>query len=45
MLEAKLRETGRAEGGDYKRNVDIDLKPLQNLAIDFRAETGGFLIR
>ena len=45
VLEAKLRDTGRAEGWDYKRNVDIDLKPLQNLAIDFRAETGGFLIR
>ena len=44
-LELKLRDTDRAEGYDYEREVDMDLAPLQNIAIDFRAETGGFLVR
>jgi hypothetical protein len=44
-LGMKLRDTARIEGWDYGREEDIDLKPLQNLAIDFRAETGGFLIK
>ncbi len=44
-LEAKLRDTDRSEGYDYDKEVDIDLKPLQSLAIDFRAETGGFFIK
>lgn len=44
-LKAMLRDTDRAEGYDYEREVDIDLRPLQSLAIDFRAETGGFLIK
>ena len=44
-LEVNLRDSGRTEGWDYNREADIDLKPLQNLVIDFRAESGGFLIR
>ncbi len=44
-LEMKLQDSGRTEGWDYDQEVDIDLKPLQNLTIDFRAQAGGFLIR
>ena len=44
-LELKLRDTDRAEGYDYEREIDMNVAPLQNIAIDFRAETGGFLVR
>ena len=44
-LATRLRDTDRAEGFDYKRKIEIDLMPGQSLALDFRAETGGFLVR
>jgi hypothetical protein len=44
-LEAYLRDSKRAEGFDYARVVDVNLAPLQSMAIDFRADQGGFLIR
>lgn len=45
QLAARLRDTDRTEGFDYERSIEIDLAPGQNLALDFRSETGGFLIR
>lgn len=42
QLVAKLRDTGREEGFDYVKETEVDLKPGQNLAIDFDAVTGGF---
>ena len=45
QLVTRLRDTDRAEGFDYVREIDIDLTPGQSLALDFRAETGGFLVR
>ena len=44
-LAARLRDTDRTEGFDYQRSIEIDLVAGQNLALDFRSETGGFLIR
>lgn len=44
-LEVKLQDSGRTEGWDYDQELDIDPKPLQNLTIDFYAQTGGFLIK
>jgi hypothetical protein len=44
-LEVKLRDSARQDGYDYEKEAEIDLKPLQNFAVDFRAETGGFLFR
>ena len=44
-LSARLRDTDRADGFDYEREIMLDLAPGQSLALDFRAETGGFLIR
>jgi hypothetical protein len=44
-LEVKLRDTAREDGYDFEKAAEIDLKPLQNFAVDFRAETGGFLFR
>lgn len=44
-LEAYLRDSKREEGYDYEKEIDIDLLPLQSMAIDFKADQGGFLIR
>jgi hypothetical protein len=45
VIEAKLRDTKRSSGFDYEKRVEAELKPWQNLAIDFNAEKGGFLFR
>ncbi len=42
-VTARLRDTARKEGFDYEHTEEVLLQPGQNLAIDFRAETGGFL--
>lgn len=44
-LTARMRDSRRTEGFDYERDADIRLKPGQNFAIDFRAETEGFIFR
>ncbi|MDH3658494.1 MAG: hypothetical protein OEU92_00470 [Alphaproteobacteria bacterium] len=44
-LATRLRDTDRTDGFDYERKIDIELIPGQSLAIDFRSETGGFLVR
>ncbi len=44
QLVARLRDSNRAEGFDYQHTADVDLAPGQNLVIDFRAETGGFIV-
>jgi hypothetical protein len=44
-LQLHLRDSARTEGYDYQLDRDIELRPQQNLAIDFRAEIGGFLLR
>jgi hypothetical protein len=41
-LVARLRDSRREEGFDYRLDEQIDLVPQQNLVVDFRAETGGF---
>ncbi|MCI0431153.1 MAG: carboxypeptidase-like regulatory domain-containing protein [Rhodospirillales bacterium] len=43
LVTVRLRDSARAEGFDYERTEQVVLRPGQNLAIDFRAETGGFL--
>lgn len=44
-IEARLRDSKRSEGFDYESRFAGELAPLQNLAIDFKAEQGGFLFR
>jgi hypothetical protein len=44
-LVMRLRDTSRTEGFDYERTEDIVLAPRQNLSIDFKAATGGFIVR
>jgi len=41
----RLRDSKRTEGFDYERIITVDLKPLQNLAVDFKADAGGFIFR
>ena len=44
-ITARLRDSKREEGYDYQNEFEVDLAPLQNLAIDFKADQGGFLFR
>jgi hypothetical protein len=44
-IEARLRDSKRSEGFDYEKTADVVLQPFQNLAIDFKADRGGFLLR
>jgi hypothetical protein len=44
-IEAYLRDSKRTDGFDYHRIMEVNLKPLQSLAIDFKADQNGFLIR
>lgn len=44
-LAVRMRDSGRLEGFDYERTFDVDLAAGRSLAIDFRAETGGFIVR
>jgi hypothetical protein len=43
-VTARLRDSDRTEGFDYEKQLSVELVPGQNLAIDFRADRGGFLV-
>jgi hypothetical protein len=45
QIVVRLRDSGGSEGFDYERTVSQELKPMQNLAIDFRPEAGGFIFQ
>lgn len=45
VILARLRDSKRTEGFDYESRFETELAPWQNLAIDFKAEQGGFLFR
>jgi len=45
VILAQLRDSKRTEGFDYESRFETKLAPWQNLAIDFKAEQGGFLFR
>ena len=44
-IEARLRDSRRSEGFDYEKTAELVLAPFQNLAIDFKADQGGFILR
>lgn len=44
-ITARLRDSHREAGFDYELTETVELAPAQNLAIDFRPETGGFILR
>jgi hypothetical protein len=41
----RMRDSKRTEGFDYETRRRFVLQPYQNLAIDFRADAGGFIFR
>lgn len=38
----RLKDSDRSHGFDFVTETEISLSPRQNLAIDFKADTGGF---
>lgn len=44
-IVARLNDSGRADGYDYESRAVVELAPLQSLAIDFKADAGGFVFR
>lgn len=44
-IVARLRDSGRTDGYDYISEYEANLTPWQNLAIDFKADAGGFIFR
>jgi hypothetical protein len=45
VVTVRLRNAGRTAGYDFERTASLELKPRQNLVIDFRADAGGFSFR
>ena len=43
VLTARLRDSARESGFDYERTASVKLEPGHSLAIDFRADIGGFV--
>ena len=44
-ITARLRDSKREEGFDYEGTRTVTLAPEQSLAIDFKADAGGFQFR
>jgi len=44
-ITTRLRDSKRASGFDYEASHKVKLKPFQNLAVDFKADAGGFQFR
>ncbi|MBL8699630.1 MAG: hypothetical protein JNK67_14725 [Alphaproteobacteria bacterium] len=44
-ITARLRDSGRTEGFDHERKLEVELKPLQNLAVDYKSDHGTFDFR
>jgi hypothetical protein len=42
---ARLKDSDRPTGFDYETRAEVTLLPQQSLAIDFRADSGGFVLR
>lgn len=45
QIVARLRDSDRVDGFDYESRVEVDLSPLQSLAVDFRRDQGQFVFR
>ncbi len=44
-LDLRLRDSKRETGFDYEKTFTMSLAANQSIAIDFRSEAGGFIIR
>lgn len=45
LITAKLRDSRGSDGFNYETRRDVILTPGQSLAIDFKADAGGFIFR
>lgn len=45
VVVARLRDTPRESGFDHELTEEVSLAPGQSLALDFRPEHGGFVVR
>jgi hypothetical protein len=43
-LSMRLRDSRREQGFDYETEENVKLDPGEHLVIDFRADTGGFVV-
>ena len=44
-IVARLRDTRETSGFNYETRHEVDLVPGQNLAVDFKADAGGFIFQ
>jgi hypothetical protein len=44
-LELRLRDNREKTGFDHQASFDVDLAPRRNLAVDFKPDVGGFVLR
>lgn len=44
-LVARLKDSDRPGAFDYEMRAEVSLAPQQSLAVDFRADAGGFVLR
>jgi len=44
-IALRLRDSGREEGFDYSHQQTVELAPRHSLLVDFRAGSGGFIVR
>ena len=45
VITARLRDSRRSTGYDYETRHEVTLLAGQNLAVDFKADAGGFIFR
>ncbi len=45
VLELRLRENREMTGFDHRARFELDLDPRRNIAVDFRPDAGGFILR
>ena len=44
-IVVRLRDGKQRDTFDYEKRATVELAPMQNLAIDFKADAGGFIFR
>ncbi|MCP4696515.1 MAG: hypothetical protein GY862_06670 [Gammaproteobacteria bacterium] len=44
-LSVRMKDSVRSEGFNYVQETDVDLAPAQKLVIEFKAESGAFIIK
>lgn len=45
VITARLRDSRKSSGYDYETRREVNLSAGQNMAVDFKADAGGFIFR